>query len=71
MLVRNLSSDAATLRGYIDWRSAISGVPLDERQRHALIVPMIEALKETLPKKWAFDRLLAMAGKPLAERASR
>jgi len=59
--VRALEANPVALSDYIEWRATIARTPLSDRQRQALMLPAIAALEETLPKKWALDKLVEAA----------
>jgi hypothetical protein len=52
------------MQSYLDWKTTISRKPLEVRQRHALMLPIVAALEKTLPGKWSWQQLLAMGGAP-------
>ncbi len=58
--VAHLSGSPAQMQPYLDWKQTISRQPLDVRQRHALMLPVIAALEQTLSGQWSWQRLLEM-----------
>jgi hypothetical protein len=60
--VARLSKSPELVREYLDWKQTISRQPLEARQRHALMLPIITALEKTLSGQWSWQRLLAMGG---------
>jgi hypothetical protein len=58
------SESPRLMQAYLDWKSTISRKPLEVRQRHALMLPIITALEKTLSGKWSWQRLLEMGGVP-------
>jgi hypothetical protein len=60
--VAHLSKSPALVQEYLDWKQTISRKPLEVRQRHALMLPIITALEKTLSGQWAWQRLLEMGG---------
>ncbi len=50
------------MQAYLDWKTTISRKPLEVRQRHALMLPIVTALERTLSGKWSWQRLLEMGG---------
>jgi hypothetical protein len=54
-----LSRNPGAIRLYLDWKISVSGRPLSERQRQALMLPILDALTSTLSGKWSFDKLVA------------
>lgn len=57
-----LSESPRLMQAYLDWKTTISRKPLEVRQRHALMLPMVTALEKTLSGKWSWQRLLQMGG---------
>jgi hypothetical protein len=60
--VRYFSETPETMVPYLTWRQTISRQPLEARQRHALMQPVITALEKTLSGQWSWQRLLEMGG---------
>ena len=60
--VARLSSAQEQVREYLDWKQTISLQPLEARQRHALMLPIVTAMEQTLSGQWSWQRLLAMGG---------
>ena len=56
------SESPRLMQSYLDWKMTISRKPMDIRQRHALMLPIITALEKTLSGKWSWQRLLEMGG---------
>ncbi len=54
------SENPRQMQAYLDWKQTISRKPLDVRQRHALMLPIVTALEKTLPGKWAWQRLIEL-----------
>jgi hypothetical protein len=65
--VERLSKSPAQVREYLDWKQTISRQPLEARQRHALMLPIITALEKTLSGQWSWQRLLEMGGAAAAQ----
>lgn len=59
--VRALEANPVALSDYIEWRATIARMPLNYRQRQALMLPAIAALEEALPRKWNLDKLVEAA----------
>lgn len=53
-----LSNHPSEIHAYLNWRESIVRTPLEMRKRQALMLPMVSALREVLPSRWAFERLL-------------
>jgi hypothetical protein len=66
--VAHLSKSAEKMQAYLDWKQTISRQPLDVRQRHALMLPVIAALEKTLSGQWSWQHLLEM--QPLTQNPS-
>ena len=45
------------------WRQKVARRPLDERQQHALMLPIVAALQATLPEAIAWEKLVAPTAK--------
>jgi hypothetical protein len=60
--VARLSKSPALVQQYLDWKQTISRQPLEVRQRHALMLPIVTALEKTLSGQWSWQRLLEMGG---------
>lgn len=60
--VRYFSESPEKMEAYLTWRQTISRQPLEARQRHALMQPVITALERTLSGTWSWQRLLEMGG---------
>ncbi len=58
--IDRLSKSPEQVRQYLDWKQTISRKPLEARQRHALMLPIITALEKTLSGQWSWQRLLEM-----------
>jgi hypothetical protein len=58
--VSQIAGSSFEMQKYLDWKQTISRQPLELRQRHALVLPIISAMKSTLKGKWSWDRLVAM-----------
>lgn len=56
----HFSESPKQMQAYLDWRQTISRQPLETRQRHALMVPIVTALERTLSGRWAWRRLIEM-----------
>jgi hypothetical protein len=52
------SNSPKHMQAYLDWKAAISRKPLEIRQRHALMLPIVAALEKTLSGKWSWQRLI-------------
>ena len=52
------------MQAYLDWKVTISRKPLEVRQRHALMLPIVTALEKTLSGKWSWQRLIEMGTVP-------
>jgi hypothetical protein len=61
---RYFSESPETMEAYLTWRRTISRQPLEARQRHALMQPVITALEKTLSGQWSWQRLLEMGNAP-------
>ena len=46
---------------YLDWKQTVSRQPMDERQRHAMMAPVITAMGQTLSGSWNWARIVEMA----------
>ncbi len=57
-----LSESSERMTQYVVWKQTISRRPLDVRQRHAVMQPIITALKQTLHGKWSWNNLVAALG---------
>jgi hypothetical protein len=62
--VERLSNSQTQVREYLDWRQTISRKPLEARQRHALMLPIVTAMENTLSGQWSWQRLLEMGSAP-------
>jgi hypothetical protein len=62
--VRHFSETPETMAPYLTWRQAISRQPLEARQRHALMRPVVTALEMTLSGKWSWQRVVEMGTAP-------
>ena len=60
--VERLSNSQAQVREYLDWKQTISRKPLEARQQHALMLPIVTAMEKTLSGQWSWQRLLEMGG---------
>jgi hypothetical protein len=60
--VAHFSESPQLMQAYLDWRTTISRKPLEVRQRHALMLPIVTALEKALSGKWSWQRLLEMGG---------
>jgi hypothetical protein len=60
--VAYFSESPRLMQAYLDWKTTISRKPLEVRQRHALMLPIVTALEKTLSGKWSWQRLLEMGG---------
>lgn len=60
--VAHFSESPQLMQAYLDWRTTISRKPLEIRQRHALMLPIVTALEKALSGKWSWQRLLEMGG---------
>lgn len=60
--VRYFSESPEKMEAYLTWRRTISRQPLEARQLHALMQPVITALERTLSGTWSWQRLLEMGG---------
>jgi hypothetical protein len=58
-LMLDLHTDKTALATYQTWRQSVLRRPLSERQRHAIMQPVLVALEETLKGKWSWHRLIA------------
>ena len=56
------SESPRLMQAYLDWKATMSRKPLEARQRHALMLPIVAALEKTLSGKWSWQRLLEMGG---------
>ena len=56
--VAYLSESPERMAKYLDWKQTISRQPLDVRQRHAVMQPIITALEQSLSGKWSWKNLL-------------
>ena len=65
--IARLSKSPAQVQEYLDWKHTISRRPLEVRQRHALMLPIITALEKTLSGQWSWQRLLEMGGAAAAQ----
>ncbi len=62
-----LSKSPIKVQQYLDWKRNISRQPLEVRQRHALMLPIITALEKTLSGQWSWQRLLEMGGSSVSQ----
>jgi hypothetical protein len=62
--VAHFSESPRLMQAYLDWKATMSRKPLEVRQRHALMLPIVTALEKTLSGKWSWQRLLEMGGAP-------
>jgi hypothetical protein len=69
--VARLSKSPAQVQEYLDWKQTISRQPLEIRQRHALMLPIITALEKSLSGQWSWQRLLEMGGAAAAQNRER
>jgi hypothetical protein len=60
--VAHFSESPRLMQAYLDWKTTISRKPLEVRQRHALMLPIVTAFEKTLSGKWSWQRLLEMGG---------
>jgi hypothetical protein len=58
------SESTQQMQAYLDWKQTISRKPLEIRQRHALMLPIVTALEKTLSGKWSWKRLVEMGTVP-------
>ncbi|MCX7166602.1 MAG: PcfJ domain-containing protein [Rhodocyclales bacterium] len=63
------SESPRLMQAYLDWKTTISRKPLEVRQRHALMLPIVTALEKSLPRQWSWQRLITM-GTPLPKEAA-
>jgi hypothetical protein len=66
---RYFSESPEKMAPYLTWKQTISRQPLEARQRHALMQPVITALEKTLSGQWSWARLIGM-GTALPEGAT-
>jgi hypothetical protein len=53
-----LHGDKATLAEYQEWRHKLLRRPLSERQRHAVMQPIVAALDSTLSEQWNWRNIM-------------
>jgi hypothetical protein len=58
------SDSPGLMQTYLDWKLTISRKPLEIRQRHALMMPIVTALEKTLSGMWSWQRLVEMGTVP-------
>ena len=59
-----LSESPVLIQAYLDWKMTISRKPLEARQQHALMQPIITALERTLSGAWSWQKLVARGSSP-------
>ena len=64
------SDSPRLMQAYLEWKLTISRKPLEARQRHALMMPIVTALEKTLHGRWSWQHLIEMGTVPRDDTAS-
>jgi hypothetical protein len=64
--VKHYSESPEKMLAYLTWKQTVSTTPLEARQRHALMQPIITAFERTLSGQWSWRRLIDMGTPSIA-----